>query len=171
MFEKNENSQDGRTYVAKTDQGNAVSGLTEFAKAQLVQGAGGYGIVTLENDTYLVITFREERKDVTHTKTIKKGCLERHVEVEVQPLTRLLQRRLGWGDVGATEKQVEEAVKQENATKLKILLPRFKHVIDQEKYQLLPKLMKPPGPMIKVIDCDILLNSSLMENVVDVKGL
>ena len=106
-----------------------------------------------------MITFREERKDVTHAKTIKKGCLERHVEVEeVQPLTRLLQRRLGWGDVCATVKDMVEAVKQENAIKLKVILPKFEHLIDQEEYDLLPKLISPPKLMIMDAQCEHTFN-------------
>ena len=127
MFEKIESSQQGRTYVAKaeTEQQIAVVGFHEFASAQLLLGAGAYAIVKLKKETYLVITFREERSDVTHEKYFKKGCRERHVPGTVSPLTRILQRRFGWGDVCATSSDVAEAVKRENATKLKSIMPQF----------------------------------------------
>ena len=69
-------------------------------------------------------------------------------------MTRLLQRRLGWGDVCASDEEVVEAVKQENVTKLKIVMPKIKHLIERGDYQLLPHLMKQPSPMIKDIECE-----------------
>ena len=135
--------QTAQTYVFKMVSLN--DSLPTWMTGRLADGAGGCASIKLPatEELYLVLT-----EAAAHRFEIRARLLKASIEqlpgdplVEwVRPLTRRLQRLLGWGDVLSTKEDVARACTAGDAAELKALLPQAAALIDRKDLDQLPML-------------------------------
>ena len=118
--------------------------LSDWAKSQLVFGAGAWAAVaTTSGDLYLVIVLAKQARvenAAMHTRNSIQQLPGSPLVEWVRPLTRRLQRLLGWGDVVSTSAEVTRACKAGDTEELLTLLPQARALIDQGRVDQLPAL-------------------------------
>ena len=135
--------QNAQTYVIKL--GSLCDSLSAWMTGRLAEGAGGCASVTLPatKETYLVLTEAAAHRFEWRARHLKGSIQQLPGDPRVQwirPLTRQLQRLLGWGDVLSTKEDVARACEAGDAAELKALLPQAAALIDREDLDQLPML-------------------------------
>jgi hypothetical protein len=130
------------------------SQLEAFACSKIVQGDGAAAVVRCGVDGYLVLTCRSPHRASNFPK------LKREIEqlpgqptvLGIEPLTRRLQRLLGWGDVLTTRADVERAVAARDTDQLYRIMPAAKSLIDRGDLEVLPVLSDTPMDELLMIE-------------------
>ena len=130
--------------------------LMTLGSAELVYGAAGFAsVTTLGEDHNFVITLSDRKIDA-YQQRLAHQLQTLNTKVDwVRPLTRRLQRLLGWGDVCATEKDVTKACERGDAPELLALMPAFSGLIRAGDLDQLPGVWKAmqPGAAKPITDC------------------
>lgn len=145
LFVDNTGSAVAQSYVAKlASPGEQPNVLATWLTARLSDGAGSCASVKmLDGTVYLVLTDDAVHRWSTRVTTIEQSLLQHlgNPTVEwVRPLTRRLQRLLGWADVASTKEDVARACKAGDIEELKALLPQAHKLIAEEEFEQLPML-------------------------------
>jgi len=132
--------QFAQTFVVKyRGQGD----ITAWTASQVVNGAGAYAEVTVRDEKYLVLVMAKAARFENAAMNIKGGVeqLPGNPKVEwVRPLTRRLQRLLGWGDVASARADVVRATEAGDVNELVELLPQARCMIEAGEMDQLPAL-------------------------------
>ena len=112
---------------------------------RLADGAGSVASVTLttSEETYVVLTEAAAHRFEGRARSLRDSIqqLPGNPEVEwVRPLTRQLQRLLGWGDILSTKEDVARACRAGDFAELRALMPQAEALIEGEDLEQLPAL-------------------------------
>ena len=135
--------QYAQTYVIKL--GSLCDSLSAWMTGRLAEGAGGCASVTLPatEETYIVLTEAVAHRFEWRVRHLKGSVQQLPGNPRVQwirPLTRPLQRLLGWGDVLSTKDDVACACEAGDKAELKALMPQAVALVDREEFDQLPML-------------------------------
>ena len=131
-----------QTFAIKSDASSANAFRT-FGAAQLVNGAGAFAVVQTHTDAYLVLTLDDahyfENRKAHFLTSLQQFPGSPRIEW-IRPLTRRLQRLLGWGDVKSTRADVARACEAKDLNELRAMMPQAARYIERAEFELLPAL-------------------------------
>ncbi len=121
-----------KTLVAKSTGGISRL-LSEWAASRVVDGAGAYAVVDMPNgDIYVVVCMAKAARTEYAAANMKASIeqLPGSPQVDwVRPMTRRLQRLVGWGDAGATGADGARAIDGADVEELAVLIPQAADMI------------------------------------------
>jgi hypothetical protein len=129
--------------------------LKALAFTEMRGAAGAVAIVEQGGDArYFVITHNERAVDKYQVK-LRRQLVALGMEVQwVRPLTRRLQRLLGWGDVLTSASDVQAACKNGNTAELLAIMPSASSLIHNGELEVLPALHEATGNSVLMLpDC------------------